>query len=416
MDEFELAPRFLTALGVGFLIGLERERDAVGRAGLRTFSLVGLLGCVAAQLSQALGVAWLLPAALLAVGATSIAAHSVREVQDEPGATTTAALLLCLCLGALAWLDHLRLTVALALSATALLQFKTELHGFVRKLQREDVVALLRLAVISLLILPVLPDRGFGPYAALNPYRIWLMVVLISGLSLGGYLLHLVVGSDRSIPMMGVLGGLVSSTATTLDFSRQVRSQPGLAAKARTVILIANLTVLVRLGVLTLVVEPGVLRFVAPALAGGLLAGSLALLHGRAGDAPQGEVAQRVGNPGAMQAALAFAALFALVTLVVAWLSAQAGTGGVYVASALSGLTDVDAISLSALQNHRLGTLDGTAAANAILIAYSASLVFKFGATQAIAGRRLSASVAAGYALVAAGMLAGRFAGAMMFG
>ncbi|HSW14512.1 MAG TPA: DUF4010 domain-containing protein, partial [Solimonas sp.] len=360
-------------------------------------------------LTQATGTPWLIPAALLALAAMMIAAYrDAAGSQDDPGTTTTTALLLCFLLGVLAWYEHPQLAVALALVATALLHFKAELHGVIRRLSPQDIVSFLQFAIVTFIVLPVLPDRGYGPYEVLNPYRIWLMVVLISGLGLAGYAVLRIVGQQRGMPLLGVLGGMVSSTATTLAFSRHMRAQPTLAPVAAFVILVANLVVLLRLGVLASIVAASVLPLLVPVLIAGLLPGLLLAWRHWSGMQKSSEVpALEVGNPSEMRAALAFAALYAAVLLAVAWLNEIAGTGGLYLAAAVSGLTDVDAITLSTLDLHRNGRVEASVVVRVIVLAYCANLLFKFGMAWSIAGRGLAWKLAPAFAAVLLGLLAG---------
>ena len=214
----EALPQFLTSLAIGLLIGLERERNPSAKAGLRTFALVALFGTLAAMLSSKTGSAWLLVAGLCIIGVMIIAAYfnSPSEEQD-PGTTTVAALLLCYTLGALVWYGQSRLAIMLAVTTTTLLYFKPELRGMTQRLTRRDLVSILQFLVLTFIILPILPNQNYGPYGAFNPYQAWMMVVLISGLSLAGYVaLHWTTDHRYGAPLLGFLGGLVSSTATTL--------------------------------------------------------------------------------------------------------------------------------------------------------------------------------------------------------
>lgn len=410
MNELVVAQPFLTSLGIGLLIGLERQRSEFAHAGLRTMPLIAVFGTVCAMLDARVGAHWLLPSGLLLAGAMMISAYRDDGEARDPGTTTTVTVMLCYALGALSWHGQYQLAVALALATTALLHFKDELHGFAARLAREDVVAVLRFIVLSVLLLPLLPDRGYGPYAALNPYKLWWMVVLISGLSLGGYLLLRLIGPGRGVPLLGVLGGLASSTATTLSFARHAKRDAQAVPAARTVILIANLMVLLRLSVLAAVVAPSALSQLLPAMVGGMLAGGAWVLVGLRRQASSAETAIEIGNPGEFRAAFGFALLYGAVLLVVAFLQDYAGDAGVYVAAAVSGLTDVDAISLSALGMIGTGGLSVAAAVNALLIAFFANLLFKAGTVAAVAGGALVRPVLTGFVVMSAGVLLGRAA------
>ncbi|MCC6658049.1 MAG: MgtC/SapB family protein, partial [Rhodocyclaceae bacterium] len=211
---------FITSLAVGLLMGLERERRRSAKAGLRTFALVALLGTLSGLLAEQADAGWIIAAGLLAVGAMIIAAY-LNQPDDagDPGTTSVVAILVCYCLGAAIWFGHGALAVMLAIAVTVLLYFKAELHGISHRLTPKDLISILQFAVLSFVILPILPDRDYGPYLAFNPYQAWLMVVLVSGVSLAGYAALRLAGPQHGAPMMGLLGGLVSSTATTAVFS-----------------------------------------------------------------------------------------------------------------------------------------------------------------------------------------------------
>ncbi|MFZ5484949.1 MAG: MgtC/SapB family protein [Pseudomonadota bacterium] len=410
-DSPELAPlaHFLTSLSIGLLIGLERERNPTAKAGLRTFTLVAMAGTLAALLSEKTGAPWLLGAGLLVMGGMMVAAYSKDEDEDDPGTTTVAAVVVCYSLGALVWFDYQQLAVTLAVLATILLYFKAELRGITHQLSRLDLVSILQFAVLSVVILPVVPNRGFGPYEVLNPYQIWWMVVLISGLSLAGYAALRIVGQRHGALLTGLFGGIASSTATTLAFSRHGRADPGLIGMAALVILLANWMVLIRLGIEVAVVAPALLPTMVGILGSGAVAGLIALyffiwrrLDNRP-DAPRLEVK----NPTEIRAALTFGGLYAVVLLASAWLSDLAGNSGLYIVALVSGLTDVDAITLSSLRLYNLGNLGPTQAATAILIALLANTAFKAGLTFAIGGIGLFRRALPGFLSVAAGAVAG---------
>ncbi len=237
---------FLASLAIGLLVGVERERNPAARAGLRTFALTAVFGTLAAMLGEYASGAWVPAVGLALVGLAIVAAHYRAPVEDDPGTTTVVALLLTYCLGALCWYGERTLAAAIAVGAAALLYFKAELRGILERFERRDLLAVIQFATLSVVILPVLPDKSYGPYGALNPYQIWLMVVLISGLSLAGYIALKIVGARRGLPLVGVFGGLVSSTATTLAFSKHAREASSVVDVAAGVIVLANLTVLVR--------------------------------------------------------------------------------------------------------------------------------------------------------------------------
>ena len=308
----------------------------------------------------------------------------------DPGTTTIAAVIGCYLLGAMTLTGFARLAVILGILATALLYFKAELRGVARRLERRDLVSMLQFAVVAFVVLPLLPDRGFGPYAALNPRHIWLMVVLISGVSLAGYVALRLVGREHGAMLLGLFGGLVSSTATTLAYSRYARSGSEFTGLAGAVIVTANLVLLVRLAVLAAITAPGILGVLGPVFAVALAAGAAAFAIGQRRNRPPQELTlPPIGNPAELRTALGFALLYAGVLLLVAWLDALVGSKGVYAAALASGLVDVDAIALTSLRLYGFGSLTPGQAATAIVLAVSANAVFKLGIVRAVGGGAL---------------------------
>jgi uncharacterized membrane protein (DUF4010 family) len=345
------------------------------------------------MLAEAFSAPSIVAVGLGAVAFTMIAAyyHHHEEFHEwDPGTTTIAAVIACYLLAAMVVSGYARLAVILAILVTILLYFKAELHGAARGLERRDLISILQFAVITFVVLPLLPDRGFGPYAALNPRHIWLMVVLISGVSLAGYVALRVVGPARGALLLGLFGGLVSSTATTLSFSRHARAQSVSADLSATVIIAANLVLLLRLAAITAVVASSALVIVGPVLGVALLSGAAAYALGsrRNGkDSPLSVPA--INNPSELRPALGFAALYAAVLFLSAWLVDLAGSSGIYAIAAVSGLTDVDAITLSALRLYDVGTLSIAQVTTAVVLAVSANVAFKLAISFAVGSGEL---------------------------
>lgn len=402
-------PRYVVALAIGLLMGLERERNPAAKAGLRTFALTALLGTLAAHLAAALDERWLIAVGLLLVGGMMIAAYlrSPAQPDGDPGTTTVAALMLCYGLGVLVWHDEIQLAVMLGIGATILLYFKPELRGLSEHMSRRDLLSVLQFAVLSLIILPLLPNRDYGPHGALNPYQIWWMVVLIAGVGLAGYAALRIVGQRRGAVVLGLLGGLVSSTATTLSFSRHARGNDAMMPIAVIVIVLANLVVLVRLGVLAAAVAPGVLSQLVPVLAGGLFTGAIGAAYGVRRLQPQGTLPPlAMGNPTELRTAIGFGIMYAVVLLAAAWLSDWLGRRGLYGIALVSGLTDVDAITLSSLRLHNLDRLPVAGVVNVIVLATLANLVFKSMLTLTLGGWHMARHAIPGMGAVGLGLLA----------
>jgi len=377
--ELAALPHFLTSLAIGLLIGLERERSPGSRAGLRTFALVAMFGTLAAMLSEK-ATPWLLLGGLFIVGLMMVAAYSrVKDDSADPGTTTIAAILVCYGLGASVWYGNGTLAIMLAIITTVLLYFKAELHGITEKLSRRDLISMLQFGVLTFIVLPILPDKNMGPYEALNPYQIWLMVVLISGVSLVGYVALQLIG-QRHGAVLGLFGGLVSSTATTLVYARRSMENESFTNLAVTVILIANLTVLLRLTILAAAASPVILPQLLPVLGCGFLSGAAVMIFGWRKLSQQYEVTlPEIKNPAEIRAAAAFGLIYGSVLLFSAWLSDIAGSSGLYAVALVSGLTDTAAITLSSLHFYEHGKLEAAQAITAISLAFISNVGFKLG-------------------------------------
>ncbi len=405
----EALPQFLTSLAIGLLIGLERERNPSAKAGLRTFALVAVFGTLAALLSDRLNTPWMLVAGFLGVSGMIVAAYlNTPTEENDPGTTTVIALLLSYGLGAMVWLGMAKLAVMLAIGITALLYFKPELHGISHRLSRRDLVAVLQFSVLTFIVLPILPDQSLGPYNAFNPHQAWLMVVLISGLSLTGYAALHIVGSRYGAPLLGLFGGLASSTATTLIYSKHGKGNLAMQSLAASVIVIASMVVLVRLFLVSSVLAYGSLPVLIPLFAGGLFAGlAVALYNWRKMSQATELYIPETANPAELHAALGFGLLYVVVLLITAWMADVAGSQGLYAVAFVSGLTDVDAIVLSSLRLLSLGQLNESQAVMAIAIGFLSNLLFKFGMVVFIGGWGLARQVAVGFAAISLGVLAG---------
>jgi uncharacterized membrane protein (DUF4010 family) len=392
---------FGTSLAIGLLIGVERERKGDSR-GLRTFAMVSLLGTLCATLADELAQPLLLALGLALIGALSIAAYWHDHARG-PEAPTTSMVAMALTggLGLLCGLDRVGLAVPLAIVVASLLYFKGELHGVAGRLGGDDLIPVLQFGALTFIVLPLLPDRAYGPFGSLNPHEIWLMVVLVAGVGLAGYLALRFAGQRFGAPLAAVAGGLVSSTATTLVFSRHARAggaPPWLAL----MVLLANLTMLLRLAVLAAVVAPRLLPGMATML-GAALAVALATsgwLYARAardGDVPLPEVS----NPTDLKVALGFGIAYGLVSLLAAWGTAQLGERALYAVAAVSGLTDVDAITLSGFRLFDTGRIDARMAVAAVGIAVVSNLAFKAGVAFVAGNRALGLRVGASFAAMA---------------
>jgi uncharacterized membrane protein (DUF4010 family) len=389
------------ALGLGLLVGLQRESTASKLGGVRTFPLITFLGALCGLIALSAG-GWVIGLGLLALTGL-IALGKLAELKSEkpdPGMTTETAMLLMFAVGAYLINGQRAIAIAVGGIVAVLLHFKGQLHEVVARLDADELKAIMQLALISLVILPVLPNRTYGPYDVLNPRQIWWMVVLIVGISLGGYIVYKFWGGNAGVVVGGILGGLISSTATTVSYAKRARSTPQIANLAALVIMIASAVVYARLQLEIATVAPRFLLVAAWPLSAMLVvlvicaAGLWLFKHDEVDKMPEQE------NPSELKAALVFGLLYAAILFGVAAAKAHFGNRGLYVVAVLSGLTDVDAITLSTAQLVHAERLSATEGWRLILIASLANQVFKAGAVVALGNRQLFVKVALCYGLV----------------
>jgi len=406
----DLALTFGTSAGIGLLVGIERERNPYAKAGLRTFALIAVLGTLCALLAREAESGWVLALGLFVIGAAIAGAYFAdpRTTADDSGTTTVIAALVVYGLGALNFYGEPALAVALGVGMTALLYFKAELEGTAQKLTARDIRSMLQFGAVSLVVLPLLPNEARGPYGVLNPFHIWLMVVLVSGVSLAGYVAWRLTLARKGLLLTGVLGGLVSSTATTLVYARHARQATHTQAASLVVIALANATMLARVLLIVAIVAPRAAPTIAVPIVLAFVAAIPAIaLRLRSVGAESGDGSDDYRNPTNLAAALAFGALYAAILVVSAWLSDTVGARGVYGLAVVSGLTDVDAITLSSLQLFNTGTLPAIAAATAISLAVGANLVLKSLLVYGAGGRTIGLATIAAFAGPLAGLAGG---------
>ncbi len=406
MDSYELFKQLGLSLLLGLLVGLQREHVATRLAGVRTFPLITVLGTVAALLAKAFG-GWVLAAGFIGVLASLLWFERAGNVQPDydPNTTTRVAALLMYGVGALLTLGRRELEAAVAVGGgvAMLLQFKPQLHGFVHRLGEADVKAIMQFVLITCIILPVLPDETYGPLAVFNPFRTWLLVVLIVGISLGGYIAYKFLGQNAGILLAGILGGAISSTATTVSYSRQARNGPAEATLvASIVIMIASAVVFLRVILLIAIVGSEYLPTMAPPL-GALLVLSLgpAVAAWHRSRHLQAALPEPE-NPTQLRLAVFFAAMYTVVLLALAATRqylGQRGPEAAYAVAAVSGLTDMDAITLSTVQ---MAARDPTTAEHGwrlLVVAALANLVFKAGVIGVLGNPRLLRQIGLLFAL-----------------
>ncbi|MFN1835105.1 MgtC/SapB family protein [Balneola sp. MJW-20] len=395
--EIEIIWKLLSSVGVGALIGTERgwhgrkedEGDRV--AGIRTFSLVGLLGGIWAAVTPYTG-EWILGLVFLGLSALIVVSY-IYEIRvhesDDIGITTEVALLLTFALGAWASFGHQLEAIGCAVAVTAILSLKPLLHTWLRKVETEVIYAGIKLLVISAIILPVLPNKGFGPWGTLNPYWIWLMVVLISALSFLGYLLVRYFGENQGTTLTAIIGGLASSTAVTISLAEFARQKQHNAVRYLIAgVLVASSVMFVRVFTEVAIINPQLLYPVWIPLAVMLVltSGCVLWLWIASNKEPEPNSPElELGNPLKLPTALKFGALLAVILVMATALQNWFGDQGIYLLALLSGLMDVDAITLS-LSKMAYNEISSFVATMGIVIAVISNTLFKGGLFLFLAG------------------------------
>lgn len=400
MDQEELFRRLAVALAIGLLIGLERgwqtreDPDHQRAAGLRTFALTGLLGGIAAAIS-AVTSPIVLSAALLAHTA-AMGAFSYLEATTEKNFSVTGVIagILTFLLGAYAMLGNETVAVAAAVTMAILLALRDPLHRWVRTLTWPELRSALMLLAMTFLMLPVLPNRPIDPWNVLNPAEIWLLAILIAAISFSGYIAVRVFGDRNGIAAAALAGGLASSTAVTLSFARLAREHPESTRLLAGGILLAGATMLARLLVLAALIKPDLLgTLLWPAVAAGAvqLAGSGVLLWKGESRSAQ-ESLLEIRSPFDLGTVLKLAGLIAAIMLVAKAMADRANAAGLYLLAAVSGIADVDALTLSMARfaGDQVSLHDASVA---ILIAASVNTVSKAAMAAVVGGRTLGALV-----------------------
>ncbi len=386
MNPSQLLFRFGAAIAIGFVIGLQREFAKRGKkrgivAGERTFALIGLAGCLSAMVADELDSPFVFLGLVLLLGFYIAVSYFIDAWRGHVGLTTEIAVVITMLVGALCFWGYLALAVALGIATTAILYLKIETDQLVSALTREDIFAALQFAVISAIILPVLPNRSFfqPPFDVLNPFKIWLMVVFISGISFLGYAAIKTVGARQGIGITGFLGGLVSSTAVTLSFSNRSSQQPNLSRPFALAIMVSWTVMFSRVLIEVGVLNRQLLRVVwIPLVAAGTVGLVYALyLYYSQKSAEKGDVT--FSNPFDLSSAIKFGLLYGLILLISRAAQMYFGNTGILVSSLVSGVADVDAITLSMAELSNTGGLDVETASQAIVVAAMSNTIVKGG-------------------------------------
>ena len=416
-QDLYLLIRALIALGLGFIIGLEREHSSKEHkeifAGIRTFPIIALLGMLSAFLSDEVN-SGILIITLSGVIILTALNYFIMAKKGAVGGTTEVAIILTFLIGALVFYDFLLISTMMAVFLTIILSLKLEMRQFVGKLSEEDIHAFLKFLILTAIILPVLPNEYVDPYEVINPRDIWFIVVLITGLSFVGYILMKLIGEKLGILMTGILGGLISSTAVTWDFSRKSKAHKNLIPIYATGIVAASSIMFFRMLVLLAIVETQLaIRLAIPLGLLGLAGlGFCTFMYYKKIDKLDSHENVEVKNPLNLWDALKFAIFFMIILVVVEFMNRNFGDSGVYIASFISGFTDVDAITLTMAKLNQSGSLPTSTVITAIILAATSNTLVKFLITVVGGNRALTKYTAIGFGcilivgvLVAAGYL-----------
>ncbi len=421
MDEYEPFVSLGAATAIGLIIGFEREQSAPTDenekrsflGGARTYPLVALIGALAMLLAPQAGAAilWLSFAAIF--GFLIVAYADVVRRDRDRGLTSEVAFIVTFLLGALATADgvlepsgrRLAVVFATAVIATLILSIKPRLHAFASRVRKDDVYATLKFLIVAVVVLPLLPDADYGPFGALNPYKIGWMVLLIAGIDFVGYVAVRALGAGRGLGVVGLVGGLASSTAVTLAMSGRAKQSEELAPSCALAVITASTLMFPRvLFEVALVHRPLLDALWIPLLA--MMAGGLASVtwfyrHSRVKHAKTD--ALELENPFELTAALKWGLIFVVVLLLAKLASTYLGRSGTYLTGLLAGTTDVDAITLSMAKLAKDGAVEPAVAVTTIIIGAASNTIVKAGMATVIAGWRFGKLVLAGFSVMLAG-------------
>jgi uncharacterized membrane protein (DUF4010 family) len=407
-DPLSLLPNFVTALGIGLLIGAERERRKGGGpsrapAGIRTFTAVSLAGAI----SVVVGGAVMLAVTVGGVAALAAVAY-FRSRSDDPGLTTEVALILTALLGGLA-MQRPALAAGIGVGLAVLLAARTPLHHFVRSVLTEtEVRDALIFAGATLVVLPLLPNQAMGPYGALNPRSIWIVVILVMAISAAGYILVRVLGARFGLPIAGLASGFISSTATIGAMGARVRKSPDVISAAVAGATLSTVATIVQLGLVLAATSTATLHTLAMPL---IFAGAAALAYGaaftvwalRERDVPD----PQPGKAFSLRAALAFALTLSAILLASAALREWFGETGVIVAAAAAGFVDTHSAAIAIASLVASGKMSAADAAFPILAGLSTNTVSKIIFAWSSGGRPFALRLIPGLILVAGAAWAG---------
>lgn len=391
--------RLVLVAAIGFIIGLERERykkEDELFAGMRTFSLISLAGYLSYFIAHFTSI-WVFIGTFLGLGIFFAISYYISAAKGDPGATSEIAALLTFLIGALVSMGYLHLSITAAVVILLLLSLKFGLQKFLGKIQDQDIFAIIQFVIISAIILPLLPDRDFGPFLAINMREIWFFIVLIASINFIGYVLMRAFGGRKGVFFTAVVGGLFSSTAVALSFSQRSREHKQLARSYAAGIILSSSIMFARIMFLTYVINaPLFSKFYVPhllLLTVGIIAGGFLLSH-QPHQVDRMELTYE--NPLKLLSAIKFGIFYVVIVMLIKTAEHYLGDHGIFLASFISGLADVDPLTIS------MAKLGGTSVAIntavvAILIAALSNTLVKYGFTVFLGGPGLKKYTTMGF-------------------
>jgi uncharacterized membrane protein (DUF4010 family) len=372
--------RFITALALGLLIGLERESSknfskSLILGGVRTFPIISMFGFGCVWLFQ-LGATFMLPAGIISVTILAAISYLAKIKTDRFGATSEISALLMFVTGALALLADIWIAMAMGIINTMLLSEKSQLENYVEKLNRTEFIAVLKFLLITLIILPVLPNQNYTAYD-LNPSKIWWIVILVSSIGFVGYMLSKYLGDKIGLWLSGLIGGIISSTAVCVANGRLAKNNPDMAGSALSSSIVACSVMYVRIGILIFILNPVIAQAIWWKLLILCIVGFGISLTDKLPAKTAKPVSQDIHglkNPFELKPALLFAVLFVLLSVITQLVKNYTGTNGILTLSTVVGLSDIDPFILSIIHSYNI---DMHLIASAIIIAMMSNTIIK---------------------------------------
>lgn len=378
-DLFIIVQKLGIAILIGILIGLQREhskpKDEKIFAGIRTFPLIAVFGFLASMVSS-FTFMWMYLIFFLGFSVLVTTAYVFSAREGKRGGTSEISAILVFILGSLVFWNYIILAAIIGVVIALFLSLKLQLHSFVGKVSGDDIYATLKLAVITVIILPLLPDKTFGPLDVLNPRLIWLMIIFISGISFIGYVFIKVLGKDRGIQIIGLMGGLVSSTAVAVSLSKKSKINEALAGNLGVGIILASTIMFPRVLFITAVINPTLVESLwLPVLILTVTGLIVSYFLSKKIEKSEEQILE-MKNPFELKSALLFGLVFAIVIFISKAAQVYFGDSGIYLASTFAGITSVDAIVLS-LAKLSANNLNQGVAIAAIIIALISNTIVK---------------------------------------